>query len=372
MSKEESESPSHSSRAAHELDSSASPDPAPADSLDPGAAGLEPLTMPTIGRLFAVPLIIICVIVGGAVIVVLAFGSLTSERSRSIDSLLSSLEQSTGEPVLGLLVTREKELWQTAMELGSRLKMKDSELTPQELDAVVTRLGVLVEKDLQAAADLNPDTAPPGDPARHRAGRLQWLIRALGRTEQPEALPPLIRVVEAGFEPYRMTATVELANLKNVAGVEAAIEPIRLALETSDSVPTLLVACAALSALANPGDRVVIETLSRARLEHDGEVAWNASLALARLGSDEGKLTLMDLLDRSFWEAADRYQQTDSSGVTHRYPMPKERIERFLIAAIDAASTLDDDELRGRIDVLKSDPSLEVRRTATEALAKAG
>jgi len=117
---------------------------------------------------------------------------------------------------------------------------------------------------------------------------------------------------------------------------------------------------------------VVIEALARARLGHDGEVAWNASLSMARLGSDEGKLTLLDLLDRSFWEAPDRYQQTDDSGVTHRYPMPKERIELYLVAAIDAASTLDDDELRGRIEVLKSDPSLEVRRTATEALAKAG
>lgn len=372
MSKEEPASPSDPAGPAQEIDSSASPVPAPPDSIDPGSPELEALTMPTIGRLFAVPLVIICVIVGGAVVVVLAFGSLTSERSRSIDSLLASLEQSTGEPVLGLLVTREKELWQTAMELGSRLKKKDAELTPQELDEVVTRLGALVEKDLEAAADLKPETAPPGDPAQFRAGRLQWLIRALGRTEQPAALPPLILVVEAGFEPYRMTATTELANLKNVAGVEAAIEPIRRALETSDSVPTLLVACAALSALADPGDEVVIEALSRVRLTHDGEVAWNAALAMARLGSSEGKLTLLDLLDRSFWEAPDRYQHTDASGVIHRYPMPKERIERYLSAAIDAASALDDDELRGRIDVLKSDPSLEVRRTATEALAKAG
>ena len=166
MSKEEPASPSHSAGPAQEIDSSASPVPAPPDSIDPGSPELEALTMPTIGRLFAVPLVIICVIVGGAVVVVLAFGSLTSERSRSIDSLLTSLEQSTGEPVLGLLVTREKELWQTAMELGSRLKKKDSELTPQELDEVVARLGVLVEKDLKTAAALSPATAPPGDPVQ--------------------------------------------------------------------------------------------------------------------------------------------------------------------------------------------------------------
>jgi HEAT repeat protein len=369
MSKEEPASPSDPTPAGRGLDSTGSGHPARLESPD---LPPEPLTMGTLGRLFAVPLVIICVIVGGAVVVVLAFGSLTSEKSRSIDHLLTSLEQSTGEPLLGLLAPREKELWQTAMELGSRLRKKDSELTAEDLDEVVKRLAVLVEKDLETAAGLSPTTAPPGDPVQFRVGRLEWLIRALGSTELPAALPPLIRVVDAGIEPYRMTAIAELADLKRAEGAEAAIEPIRRALDTSDSVPTLVVACAALSALAEHGDAEVIEALSRARLSHEGEVAWNASLAMARLGSDAGKLTLLDLLDRSFWEAPDRYQKTDASGVTHRYAMPAERIERFIIAAIDAASTLDDDELRGRIESLTSDPSLEIRRRAVEALNKTG
>ena len=62
---------------------------------------------------------------------------------------------------------------------------------------------------------------------------------------------------------------------------------------------------------------------------------------------------------------------TDEDGnVVGRYPLPPERIDATLIAAIDAASNLVDPDLWESIKKLQSDPSLAVRGKAAEVLAE--
>ena len=130
-----------------------------------------------------------------------------------------------------------------------------------------------------------------------------------------------------------------------------------------------IVACTVLSVLAEPADRDVIAVLTSLLGSHEGEVGWSAALALARLGNAVGKLTLLDLLDRSFWESGQRYQTADEDGTVLRYRMPEERIVRNLVTAIEAAATLSDPEVWDMIDRLRKDPRPSVRARATEILA---
>jgi hypothetical protein len=327
---------------------------------------LEPMTLSLLGRWFGVPMLIIGTIVGGAVVVVLLFGGPASPEQRSIESLLQALEASSGERSAGVLLPREKELWQTALELSERLAKKDTELTADELQTVTQRLATMVQTDL---AHVDRITAFGEDLAKQqelRSGRFDFLLRALARTEREEAIEPLTNVVSSGREPYVAVAMQQLGNLHGLVGSKRAVEPIVAVLGRSSRAETLLTACTALSVLASRDDRGVLDALATARLTHDGEVAWSAALALARLGSAAGKSTLLDLLDRTHLASGERYEVRDDTGNVKRYPLPPNRVEALLIAAMDAAANLNDDDLWGLIDRLKSDPSPAVRGRAME------
>lgn len=325
----------------------------------------EPMTFSLLGKFFGVPLMIIASIVGGAVVVVLLFGGPASPQRRSVESLLQALEADSGQRSMGLLLPREKEPWQAALELSVRLgdKEKEAELADGELRSIAVRLARLVKVDL---ADIDRHLA--ADPARSvRSRRLEFLIHALGRTERPEAIEPLLEVLGRRREPYATVAMQELGRLHGMPEARRAIEPIVSMIKTSTKPETQLMACTVLSVLAAPGDREVIDALAVTRLANDGEVAWSAALALARLGSDAGKSTLMDLLDRSFLESGERYRVADTAGKIRWYPLPPQRVDELLMATIDAAARLDDTEVWEMIVKLESDPSPVVRGRATAA-----
>ncbi len=331
----------------------------------PDLPPIEPMSMPLLGRLFAVPFIIVSVIVGGAVVVVLLFGSLTSTKDVSVAELLTTIESSPGHAQLGTaLLPKEKGVWQAAMELS--LRIRRDELTEEELDEVSRRVVELIRRDLadyeaavQSGQDRNKDLAAHWD-------RLRWLLSALAQTGRPAALPVLIEVVASGRDPYRGAAMEQLALLKAPEG----IEPIIASFSQNPTPESLMIGCAALSLIAEPGDQRAIQALDDVRRRHEGDVAWNAALALARLGSPAGKLTLLDLLDREFWTSGDRYQVRDKDGNVHASPMSEQRVEDYLLEAIAAAARLDDGDLWESIERLKSDSSLKVRRVAGEALAR--
>lgn len=143
-------------------------------------------------------------------------------------------------------------------------------------------------------------------------------------------------------------------------------------MEGSGEAVTRMMACTALSVLAEPGDARVIGALNAARLAEEGEVAWNAALALARLGSDAGTSTLLDMLERSFWESGARYEVKDEKDQTRRYAMPPQRVDAMLIAAMDAASRLESAALWSAIERLAADRSPGVRGKALSLLKRRG
>ncbi len=330
----------------------------------------EPLRWSTLGRFFGVPLVIIGTIVGGAVVVVLLFGGPASPPQRSVESLLQALEANSGERSAGILLPREKELWQTGLELSERLRKKNVELTAVELESVAKRLAAMVQVEL---ANLDRVTAFGDDLPKQqdlRSNRFDFLLRAAARTEHEAVIEPLIGVVNSGREPYVSIAIGQLGNLHALPASRAAVEPVVRTLQRSSRIETLLTATTALSVLAAPHDQGAISALSSVLALHDGEVAWSAALALARLGSSAGRSTLLDLLDRAYLESGEKYQVTDSAGATKRYPLPPNRVEALLVAAMDGAANLDDPDLWAMIDRLQLDPSPAVRGKAMEVVQR--
>lgn len=338
----------------------------------PDATDLEPLTFSLLGRFFLVPLIIISAIVGGAVCVVLLFGGPATSKERPIAELLQTLEATIGEKSFGILLPREKELWQTALELSVRLKDKgkESSFSPEALDDVSRRVSSMVNADLAVLDRLAELGSAKQVDIRSR--RLEFLIRTLGRTGRPSAIRSLVGLVRSRREPFVQVAMQELVELRAEPGVAAAIEPMTALLDGNATDETSLVACTCLSVLAGVDDVAVIETLKRVRLRSEGEVEWSASLALARLGSDAGAATLLDLLDRDFLESGERYHTRDEGGATRRYPLPPGQVEQILKAAIDAASNLASTNLWEMIERLQSDPSPAVRGKAAATLKAHG
>ncbi len=343
-------------------------------SVSPGAGPSipEPITWPSLGRFFGVPLLIIGAIVGSAMIVVLTFGAPAASQQRSLDALLLALESSGGQKSMGMLLPRDKEHWQAGLELTKRLETKDREFSQDDLESISLRVGGMIRAEL---ADLRRGgVAPSAAGTRSTTGgrtRLGFLIRALGLTGQSSAVEVLVDVVSTAPNGYSAAAMQQLGNLAHLPDISRAVGPILKTLSEASSPETKLMACTVLSVLADPSDQRVIDALAATRLSaEDGEVSWSAALALARLGSDKGKSTLLDLLDRPFWEADDRYQRTDDKGKVIRYQMPPGRVNDALVAAIDAASNLDDVDLWEMIERLESDPSPVVRQKAIEAVGK--
>ncbi len=326
---------------------------------------VPPMTWTLMGRFFAVPFLVISLIVSGAILVVFLFGGPASPERRSIEDLLAGLESTSGQRSAGVLLPREKELWQMALELSLRLEKKDRELTPDELTQAATRIAAMVDMQVHAPGAANLIELD-GDDAAVRSRRLEFLIHALGRTEQPEAVAPLVKIVTLHREPYVPAALQELGNLHRLPEARASVGDIVQSLARSPRPETAMVAATALSVLATPGDPAVVDALKSLMFAQEGEVAWSAAMALARLGDSSGRTVLMDMLDRAFWESGDRFQKIDESGSVRRYPMPPQRIEALLIAAIDAASHLRDEALWDAMETLKSDPIPSVRAKAAE------
>ena len=340
--------------------------PADAEVEENAPVNVEPMTLSLLGRLFGVPLVIIGSIVGGAVIVVFAFGAPAAQRDRSLDTLLTALEAGTGEKSMGMLLPRDKQHWQTGLELTLRLSKKD-EFTNEQLQEVAQRLAAMIRAELAKPTPSRGGTNARATSARHQ--RLGFLIRAVGKTERPEAVEPLLEVLLRSDEPLIVLAMAELGNMAQVAGVQRSVSRIAERVKSFTTPEAQIVGCTVLSVLGEPTDSDVVEVLTSLLRSKEGEVGWSAALALARLGSAAGKSTLIDLLDRSFWESGQRFQTTSDKGVVLRYRMPEERIERHLVTAVEAASRLSDPDVWDMIERLREDPRPRVRSRAKEILA---
>jgi HEAT repeat protein len=322
---------------------------------DPSAAEPEFL----LGRLFVVPLIILAVILSCAMIVVLSFGAIASDKEKPLTQVLALLEAGTGEKTAGLILApQDKEMWQAAQELALRLERLETEVTPEELPEIQARLVKLLERDLSAAG------------ARERVGRQRtyFVMRAAARAGASAVVPLLLEALDSPDADIRREALGALALMPDSDAAAAQVD--RISRSLGDSEPVVrMVACAALSKLADSTDDEVIGALSGAHLtDEDQDVRWNAALTLARLGSPKALPTIAEMLQRSHWQNQ-RVQFQSSEGTIVDRPMGAERVNEYLVTAIEAAVNVDDVVIWDLIDDLTNDPALRVVGRARQAIA---
>lgn len=316
----------------------------------------EPPSATLIGRLFVVPAVIVTLMVCLAIVVVL-FGGTTVGQRPSIDDLLRTIESDAGKHTAGMMLfPADREVWQAAQELATRLARKDQELTPEQISQSADRIDRILGK-------LKKPAGADDEVIRAFQTKQQFLIMALARLGTPQAVDTIAKFLDNSDPQARQAALSGLMELRNQPAARERLPAVVQRLD-DESPAVQIVAAAAIGVLAQPDDQAAIKAL-RQKLAGDREVQWNAALALAKLGSKSGKAVLLNMLDRGFWEKS-RVQYQDAAETIDRAFTPNE-IDGYLRVAMDAAGRLDDADLRASIQRLRDDPSPSVRDAARKA-----
>lgn len=317
---------------------------------------VKPMTKGLMARLFVVPAIIVSVLLAVSVIVVL-FGASSLTAQRTIGELLDVLESGTGERQYAtILLPAEKEYWQAAQELSRRLAKSNKQLAPDELEPAAVRLVAILDR-----------YSPGRDDSNAGANAQHFLMMALARLGSASGVETLVEFLSDPDPRTRRVALQSLAEMGKVPAARQALSAVLRMLDDPES-EVRLVACVAVASLADRGDALSIRAVAD-QLESDREMQWNAAMTLARLGSADGKPVLMNLLDRTFWTGIE--VTYDADGVAVRRPFTEAEISRNLVAAVDAASRIHDEDLNTLIEELRGDESYAVREAAASALNRA-
>lgn len=320
------------------------------------AAGVAPLPETLLGRLVVVPALIVCVMLGVAVVVVL-FGASPLDKPQTIDQLLATIESDSGQRTAGVaLMPAAKESWQAAQELARRLEKigSDPEMTPKRRDELSARIVTILDGAMKSAA--------PGDVTRNKCN---FLAMALSMLEAPSGVEWLVERLSSDDADARRVALQGLARMRSSPAARGALPRIYPLLRDA-SREVQMVACLTVASLAEKGDAAAIRELATLEAPHV-ELQWNKAVALTRLGSPRGKLMLLNMLDRGYWQG----QQLDYfEGGTHILRRFTEtEVSNRLAAAAEVAVHLDDGEVRAVLEKLRdADPSHEVRKAAQRSL----
>ncbi|MCK6485191.1 MAG: HEAT repeat domain-containing protein [Phycisphaerae bacterium] len=335
------------------------------------ASEAPPMTASLMARLFVVPAILVSVLVVALMTVVILFGwSGIGERVTAV-KLIDRIAGATGDKNQGALFPENKDVWLAAQELAERLKNRDREMKPDEIELAVQRLGAICS-ELARQENLT-------EAARRKS---VFVMLALGRMGSGSGVAPLIAALSAKDAQLRMAALRGLVELRDLPETQSAMPAVITAMD--DASPEVrLMACAAAGQIAVRGDAGAVRALTD-KLHEDRETRWNAALALARLGSLAAKDELQTMLDRGYWEQARVVYEAESAttGDSTIAPSvaPTTRVERpfsetqistIMLAAIDAAVELGDAELMNDVARLRSDASPIVRDRAIKAVRRA-
>lgn len=194
-----------------------------------------------------------------------------------------------------------------------------------------------------------------GDPRVRR-----YLALAIGRLDAPappEAIALLTQALDDADSETRISAIWALGSLRSASSVPRIEE-----MYASDDPGIRKMVVYALGAIPDAADSRVLET---ALNDAAPDVQWNAAVALARHGRNEGVPVLRRMLDRTYVESAVEGEvqadaDTDPAGVV-------------MISGLQAAAALREPALRQPVEALsRGDKSLKVREAALQALKTIG
>jgi len=225
-----------------------------------------------------------------------------------------------------------------------------------ELSRLMSNPKVRQDKTL-AAGLVKAFQESKGDPDVRR-----YLALAIGRLDPPlppDALADLTQALDDSDSQTRISVIWALGSSGDEAVVPRLI-PLYQAQDADPGVRKMVVY--ALGAL--PGDTQV-DTLRAALQDETPDVRWNAAVALARHGRNEGASVLHQMLDRAYVERTVKREVRQDSD--------QDPIADVMISGIRAGAALKEASLKPAIEALsQQDRSMKVRQAAFEALRVMG
>lgn len=315
---------------------------------------LRSMTPALMARLFVVPAIIIAVVVGCAVFVTLMFGWTGVGQPDDIGYLIDKLAAGSGEKVAGMmLLPREKELWQAALELANRLAAPDAEFKPDQRPLLAERLGGVLARTL--------DQKPYTDATRQR---IRFMGIALGRLRDPSAIDLFSRMLHEEEPAARSAAVQGMAEMASVAEARRAAKFLIPVLRDDDR-DIRIITPLALAQLAQPADTDIITAL-KPQLAEEDEIRWNVAAALTRLGDSSARGDMLELLTRAYWE---KQQVRDDPQSDRKRPISEREIARNIVGLLTYVTGSDDAEIRAAVAKLGNDKNLDISRVARAVLS---
>ncbi len=136
-------------------------------------------------------------------------------------------------------------------------------------------------------------------------------------------------------------------------GDERAVEPLVELVQHDDPGLRKM----AVYSLGTLGAEEARATLQAALGDYEIDVAWNAAIALAKLGDDSGRDRIFQMLDREFLSSV--------------ADMTEEQRSEAMMNAMKGAVLLGDPSFQSSLtEISEQDPNLKVRQAAFEALAQ--
>lgn len=319
---------------------------------------LRPMTPRLMTQLFGVPALIVLIVVSSAVVVTLAFGWIGLGQRQDINGLIDKLAMGSGQRIAGMLLPRDKELWQAALEIANRLRNIDSEIPVEERPAVAERLATVLKRTVDESAKSEQNGA------RERS---MFMARALGRIREPVALDYFLEMLASEHVFARTAGVAGVAEMSGVDGVAERAAALIPSLQDHRSAELRMIAAAALGRIASPDDEKVVAALRR-QLTDDDEVRWNVALALVRLGHEEpARGDVLDMLNPAYWQG--RKIKYDVGSDRTRDITPRE-IQRNMLAALAALGRVRDADIRAAIEKLSQGADPTVANSARATLAR--
>ena len=190
----------------------------------------------------------------------------------------------------------------------------------------------------------------------------RYLALAIGRLDPPLPPPAIAELTQALDDPDSQTRISVIWALGSSG--DAAVVPRLMTLYTAPDADAGIKKMIVYALGALPGD-TQIDTLRTALQDSTPDVRWNAAVALARHGRNEGASVLHEMLDRAYVE------RTVKRDV--RQDEDQDPIADVMISGIRAGAALKDSSLKPAIETLShEDRSMKVRQAALEALKVIG
>ena len=316
---------------------------------------LRPMTSRLMTQLFAVPALIVGAVITCALLVTLAFGWIATGQEESIESLITRISAGTGDKVIGVVLPpKEKELWQAALELARRLQRPEKEISPEKLPAIALQLRTAIEGVIRMPRPYSQATKD----------RMNFMAIALGRLREPSAIEQFESMLTNDEPAVRKAGVSGMAELGPIPEMRSRASTLVPVLNDDPVREIRLMAATALGQIADRGNKAVIDALRKQLVDED-EVRWNVALALIRLGDESGKLDVLDMLSREYWQ--NRRIKDDPESEQTR-PIAEAEIGRNIRSALTALDRVHDSEIRSAIRLLADDPNPLVRGDARNVL----